>query len=498
MNISTQNGVKKRPPTMNSEAADLVNREFKDGLVLCRSTSGASLRGKIIKLGRLAVSFEIYETEIGLRLSEVLSEFKIFLDNRETYSGRAVLSNILQTGVLTICEVKLDEPGVYIGINMPFNGNVSFLDAYEKCIGRWQNQFKLLPEFKLAVLDIQTYLTEVKLLLEQIEISITTHPSRSRTELEQQIFKDLGGTVLGSIDAIHERFEDVAGRVPPELRVHYQAFVHRQLHPLFLCSPFGHRTFFKPLGYAGDYEIMNMIHRNTFEGGSLYARLVHYWLVNQWASKSVRNRVAHMKTRLIEETARALREGRRARILNIGCGPAREVQDFVTEHPLSDHAEFTLLDFDAETLAHVTARLRELKRQNQRSTEVKTIQASVMQIIKDSCSTTRGFLGGEFDMIYCGGLFDYLSDKVCKQLVSLFYDCLAPGGLTVVANMNNQDRPFHQMVEYLLDWHLIYRNSQDMRTFVPENAVDGYWSVIVEPVTVNYFLEIRKPQKNAP
>jgi len=482
---------------MNSESSDLQNREFKDGLVLCRSNAGASLRGKIIRLGRLSISFEVCETETGLRLSEVLKEFKIFLDNKETYSGRAVLTNILQTTVLTVCEVKLDEPGVYIGINMPFNGNVSFLDAYEKCMGRWRQQFKLLPEFKLAVLDIQSYLTELKLLLEEIEISITTHPTRTRAELEQQIFHDLAGAMLGSIDAIHERFEEAAGRVPPDQRVHYQALVHRQLHPLFLCSPFGHRTFFKPLGYAGDYEIMNMIHRNTFEGGSLFARVVHYWLVNQWAARSVRNRVAHMKTKLIEETARAVREGRRARILNIGCGPAREVQDFVAEHALSDQAEFTLLDFDAETLAYVTSRLLEVKRQNQRSTDVKTIQASVMQIIKDSCSTSRSFLGGEFDLIYCGGLFDYLSDKVCQQLVSLFYNCLTPGGLTVVANMNNQDRPFHQMVEYLLDWHLIYRNSQDMRSFVPEKAVEGYWSVLVEPAAVNYFLEVRKPAKNA-
>jgi hypothetical protein len=36
-----------------------------------------------------------------------------------------------------------------------------------------------------------------------------------------------------------------------------------------------------------------------------------------------------------------------------------------------------------------------------------------------------------------------------------------------------------------------------MRSFVPENAVEGYWSVLVEPAAVNYFLEVRKPAKNA-
>jgi len=375
---------------------------------------------------------------------------------------------------------------------MPCNGNISFTDAYQTFFSKWQNHSLLLPEFKIAVLDIQSYLSEVKLLLEQIEISIVTHPSQNRAENERQIFQDLSPTILASIDAMRERLLAIAGEIQPDLLVAHQSFLQRHLHPFFLCSPFGHRTFYKPLGYAGDYEIMNMIHRNTFEGGSLYAKLVHYWLVNQTPAKSVRNRVAHMKTKLIQETTRTMREKRAARILNLGCGPAQEIQEFVSDYALANHAEFSLLDFDAESLNYVNSKLGKIIKENGRTTKVQFLRTSVAQIIKDSCPPTHSYLGGEFDLIYCGGLFDYLSDKVCKQLVNLFYDCLAPGGLIVVANMADTV-PFRKMLEFLLDWHLIYRDAPRLSSFAPDKAQLDNCNVISESVGVNIFLELRKP-----
>ena len=40
------------------------------------------------------------------------------------------------------------------------------------------------------------------------------------------------------------------------------------------------------------------------------------------------------------------------RVLNMGCGPAREIQEFLAETPLCDEAQFTLLDFNEETVRH--------------------------------------------------------------------------------------------------------------------------------------------------
>jgi extracellular factor (EF) 3-hydroxypalmitic acid methyl ester biosynthesis protein len=69
---------------------------------------------------------------------------------------------------------------------------------------------------------------------------------------------------------------------------------------------------------------------------------------------------------------------------------------------------------------------------------------------------------------------------------------LTPGGLVVVANMNDS-KPFRYFIEFLLDWHLIYRNSRTMWTFCPPEALKEA-AVIAEPTTVNLFLQVRRPE----
>jgi len=454
---------------------------------------GLRLRGTILRLERCQVSFELYHSSLVLRSSEVLDNFKIHLDDEVVYSDRALVTQALHTGAAIACEAKLVDPGAQIPAQQLLNGRSNLLENYARFIGRWQKKAKVPPEFKTAVLDLHTYLCNLKLLLEQIEVCILAHPSTQRSDLELWVAQELSGPVLADINALHEQFEAAAGRAEPDQRDAYQTLVRRLLHPLFLCSPFGYRTYQKPLGYAGDYEIMNMIHRNTFEGASLYAKMVHYWLVKQWAAESVRNRVAHLKACVSEETLRVSALHRAARIMNLGCGPVHEVEDFIAESPCADAANFTLVDFDVETLEYVNRTLTQVKKRHGRRTGIETRRLSASQLLKFSANASHNPLGSNFDLIYCGGIFDYLSDRVCRQLVGIFYDCLAPGGRLVVANMHDRQKPFRYMLEFLLDWHLIYRDTRCMASFRPQVVPPDNWSVIHEPIAANQFLEIRKP-----
>ena len=71
-------------------------------------------------------------------------------------------------------------------------------------------------------------------------------------------------------------FEEEARRIEePDVPIH-RAFAQQEIHPLTLCSPFVHRTYTKPLGYAGDYEMVNMILRDPVDGANTYARLINH------------------------------------------------------------------------------------------------------------------------------------------------------------------------------------------------------------------------------
>jgi extracellular factor (EF) 3-hydroxypalmitic acid methyl ester biosynthesis protein len=98
----------------------------------------------------------------------------------------------------------------------------------------------------------------------------------------------------------------------------------------------------------------------------------------------------------------------------------------------------------------------------------------------------------EYDFIYCTGLFDYLSDHTCGQLMNIFYDRLAPGGLLVVTNVDDY-KPFRHMLEFVLDWHLIYRDAKKSATLVPERVPTDARRVVKDATGVNVFVEVRKP-----
>lgn len=467
-------------------------RAERESLISCRNSQGAEVRATPVRLSRFTVVFEVYNPFSILQLSEVLSEFRILIGDRLVYAGRAVVSNLVNTGIMLLCEATLDESWLDVDLFSPVTQRDRLRSEFAAFMAEWRKTRAVLPEFKVAVADFQTLLMDLRQWLEQVELGIRSEPQGNRGDMEREVLADLGSQMLPEIHRWMDRFDEVAGRVADEDRPAHRAYARRQLHPLVLCSPFVFRTFQKPLGYAGDYEMVNMILRDPYEGASLFAKMVNVLFLENPPAVAHRNRILHLRQRLREETARVAATGRRARILNLGCGPAREVQQFVAADPEADHAEIHLLDFNPETLRYAREIIEGLRSRHQRRTGLEFQERSVNQLLKDAARLAGAADSGRYDFVYCAGLFDYVSDRVCGRLTELFYELTAPGGLVMVTNVDDS-RPFRHSMDYLLEWHLIYRGKEDLYRLVPPAAGSVPWEVIPDPTAVNLFLEIRKP-----
>ena len=84
-----------KPPT-------IVSGE-RDSFVAFRNSQGNEARGTLLRLTRFLAVFEVYNPYSILQLSEVLSDVRIFMANRLVYSGRAVVSTLVNTGIMVIC-----------------------------------------------------------------------------------------------------------------------------------------------------------------------------------------------------------------------------------------------------------------------------------------------------------------------------------------------------------------------------------------------------------
>lgn len=153
-------------------------------------------------------------------------------------------------------------------------------------------------------------------------------------------------------------------------------------------------------------------------------------------------------------------------------------------------ASFTLLDFNDETLRYTGKVLETLKAQYGRNTLIRMIKKSVHQILKEAAKPSEDFQ--KYDLIYCAGLFDYLSTGICKRLMNSFYDMLAPGGLLVATNVDISN-PERYGMEYLLGWHLVHRNAAQLRDLHPDRAPPGSCCVKSDETGVNIYIEARKP-----
>jgi extracellular factor (EF) 3-hydroxypalmitic acid methyl ester biosynthesis protein len=475
----------------NSNGSNGANGELKDTLVIGQTSQGAELHATLVRLTRHVVVFEIYNPAVVLRTSEVISNFKVVVRDRAVYSGRAVVRSLVHAGLTAVCEVALNESGwMDVAFASEMIGDGRLQAEFNQFIQEWQRLYKILPEYKVVIADIQSFLSDLRFWLDQVELGIRSAPAGDRTKVEHDVVHRLRESVVPIICELFNRFETVSGTVDEALRPAHVLFGRRQLHPLLLSSPFVYRTFAKPLGYAGDYEMVNMMFRDTCEGGSLFAKMVNSYALQLPPIIAHRNRITYLCDKLIEESLRVSRQGKPLRVFNLGCGPAHEIQQYLGKGSVSDRADFVLADFNDETAAHTQSKLTDLKRQFGSGAKVQVVKRTAHQLIKQSERSVQSPQAEQYDMIYCAGLFDYLSDRVCRKLMDVFYGMLAPGGMLLATNVDVH--PSRNEMEYFLEWHLVHRNSNEMMKLAPEQADREQMKLTRDPTGVNIFLEVRK------
>ncbi|MDP3850137.1 MAG: class I SAM-dependent methyltransferase [Luteolibacter sp.] len=469
-----------------------LTRDTSQSVITCRNSQGTELTANLLRIKRYSVVFEVYNPYSILQLSEVLSDFRIMASRRLLYHGKAVVSNLLNTGIVLVCEAMLDEGWVEVdflsGVSTGTpDGSGDLCSQFANFMGEWKSANMVHDPFKLVVADLASTLSGVQHWLTGIDVGIRTTVTRRRDDLEHEIFSGIEARVVEEVLPSMQRFEDVSVDVgEAEVAVH-KSYVRRELHPIVLCSPFLYRTYTKPLGYAGDYEMVNMMLRDPYEGSSAFAKLLNFALLNTEPVVAHRNRIEFLIEKLRSECVRRAAHGK-TRIFNLACGPAMEVQRFLRECPESDLAEIDLLDFNAETLEYTRECLEEARTAGKRETELRYFQRSVHQLLRAATQ------GGEeeftnYDVVYCAGLFDYLSQRVCKRLVELFCTMVRPGGIIIVTNVATSN-PRKAWMEYVMEWNLIYRNESEMKDLVPEGLKLKDSKVGADSTGVNLFLEL--------
>jgi extracellular factor (EF) 3-hydroxypalmitic acid methyl ester biosynthesis protein len=282
--------------------------------------------------------------------------------------------------------------------------------------------------------------------------------------------------LLGNFNSSLKNFGDSIENIEDKYFV--WGYVFKEIFPYFMRSRFAERTYYKPKGYAGDFLMMEMIYRNKPDGDGKLGTLVDEWLLNSIPAKAVRGRRELLSKQLKALSRERLEQGNSIRIMNLACGPNRELFDFLSQCDYSEKIEALCVDIDSEALQYTNQHVNVFPHKA-------SIRFMNENLIKWALGRVRHNFGLQ-DIIYSSGLTDYLDRRLFLALIGKCYEQLKPGGILMIGNFstNNPDRIF---MDYVLHWKLEHRDEIELEDLFANSSFGGNLEILSETQKVNLF-----------
>jgi len=346
--------------------------------------------------------------------------------------------------------------------------------------------------FKALVCELRMFLEDAGADFDALEASFPSH----------LLYRDVDSAAWTGLASLVQTqfvapFVEQAARIDAALRgasveerQALREFSRRQVHALLTRSRSLARALHKPLGYPGDYLVIESIYGQGFEGASLFDRAVEHAILSLPAAAAVRSRKDLLRER-VRQRLRA-EAGRTAplRVVSVAAGPAREMAElFSTLEDGPPHIEVTLFDQDKTALSFAWGRLQRVlePRWNGR-VAVTYLHDAIRRLLHDP----RIFSSfGPFDVVLCAGLFDYLSTETAVSLAAKLLANTAPGGTVWIGNMRPVN-PTRWAMELHMEWDLRYRTDEELRDMGRRATGGDRFAIVEEATGINPFLVLER------
>lgn len=353
--------------------------------------------------------------------------------------------------------------------------------------GRTDRQSELSKEYRLLCSDALHLLRRYRLILSEWETKNRNDrqdPRYGREMLDlatEQIlpqWRHLSETANVFIDDFMK---------DPELLTIAKEYTELVLSPEMQVGPIWRRSYEKPLGYPGDYQVMQYVYSWQDEGDTLYGKMVHRLGLN--ALECVAARMSMIQQIIGQEMLNIPGSGQ-INITNLACGAAQETVNYLSQGHLLRPVRFTLIDQDKDALSFAYEQTFPHAIRHNGQVRLHCLHCSFTDLMNG------GPLANDLPpqhLIYSVGLFDYLKARRAESLIQSLYSDLKPGGLLVIGNLKLGPKAGRWAAEMICDWTMFYRTEQEMRDLaksIPSKNIE----LRSDRTDRVYLLCIRKPK----
>ncbi len=343
--------------------------------------------------------------------------------------------------------------------------------------------------FRHLTLEMKEFLQELKLILDGLELKLTTTSAAENRQSDEVAIAITSHFIEENLNPKLNELSNILTSLSQNIKNDCYLYFRNNVSCIINLAPFSNRGLNKPLGYAGDYEMMNMIYRNEPIGTSIFSKSLHKFMINMSGGKAVRNRAFFMKDKIKNHfLSKSNLSDFNGKTLSVASGPAREIQLLLEEQAKEenikmDRIEFHFLDQDLSSLKYAQRELNTIANELKVNANFKFFNIDIKRII------VKGLQEKNYDIIYSAGLFDYFSDSIAVRTAQNLLESIKPGGLLIIGNFDVTN-PSKTFMELAWDWPLTHRSSEELLRIFKGLGTKSW--IESEPEKVNLFIVIQK------
>lgn len=442
----------------------------------------------LVNFSRGGLAMKVEKSNFIVAPETILSKVEFRVLNKTFYSGKMRVAHFHKEHDISVFGASVAEKEIAVDEIIKI---ANAQKEAQKIIDRVsQKTSPIRPSFMLAVLELKAFFKEMKESLNEWIEKEKSQWHLLKGEEEELLtdlfpyFKEETTKKLQVMAKTHAEFLE-------NEKQNHKDFFREHLHSYFMEAPFAKRSFEKPRGYPGDYLMMDMIYRQEFIGETIFGRLMNKFLTTYIPCKANTERLDYL-TRLLNEVSTAvIKKGPKlVKIMSLGSGPAREIENFLWNYEVSDYCEFTCVDWDEEAIEFARKKILNAKDKAKRKTVIHFIHGDVVAMLRDKPMES---MKGQ-DLIYASGLFDYLTESIAKRIVKHFYELLKGEGELLIVNATVND-PSIMETEYIGEWVLNRRSNQDLLTLTSFLPPFAEHSISIDSQGVYSYLKVKRPIK---
>ena len=309
------------------------------------------------------------------------------------------------------------------------------------------------------------------------------HLSRNRIHDLIRSFAQFIPTVQdGNLVLFEHQFMEMLDRIDtaawqyPDERIDFIRFFYQCGAEYFEQSDLIRHCKHKPMGYAGDYQLIDWFYTKHHAAAGPGYYLDDF--VNRLAgAQAVRNRKNFLTYTFNELT---YKKRGPISLLNLASGPCRDIAEMLASaNPHTAGSTIHCVDMDNRAIAYA-----------------QTVTHSVTIPVHFVWEHKNAFLlrmQQQYDFVWSGGLFDYLNDRLAIALMHRMWKWTKPGGKMIVGNFHPHN-PSRNFMEWCGEWFLIHRTHDAMRELCIKAGIPpAVLTIDHEPLHTVVFAIAEKP-----